>query len=75
MSLAGRAASLVAAVLMSACAVTPKAVDGLGGDTLSGRLAVRVEAAAGTPEELAAFSKSESETWAKVVKQAGIKAQ
>ena len=49
MSLAGRAASLVAAVLMSACAVAPKAVDGLGGDTLSGRLAVRVEATAGAP--------------------------
>ena len=34
-----------------------------------------LEAAPGRPEELAAFSKSESETWAKVVKQAGIKAQ
>jgi len=34
-----------------------------------------LEAAPGTPEELAAFSKSESETWARVVKQAGIKAQ
>jgi tripartite-type tricarboxylate transporter receptor subunit TctC len=34
-----------------------------------------LEAAPGTPEELAAFSKTESDTWAKVVKQAGIKAQ
>jgi tripartite-type tricarboxylate transporter receptor subunit TctC len=34
-----------------------------------------LESAPGTSEELAAFSKSESETWAKVVKQAGIKAQ
>ena len=43
------AASLVAAVLVSACAVAPKAVDGLAGETLSGRLAVRVEASAGVP--------------------------
>lgn len=49
MNLAGRLASLVAAVLMGACAVTPKAVDGIGGDTLSGRLAVRVEATQGVP--------------------------
>ena len=34
-----------------------------------------LEAAPGTPEQLAAFGKSESETWGKVVKQAGIKAQ
>jgi tripartite-type tricarboxylate transporter receptor subunit TctC len=34
-----------------------------------------LEAAPGTPEELAKFSKSESDTWAKVVKQAGIKPQ
>ena len=34
-----------------------------------------LEAAPGTPEELAKFSKAESETWGKVVKQAGIKAQ
>ena len=49
MSVAGRAASLVMAVLTSACAVAPKAVDSLGGDTLSGRLAVRVEATQGAP--------------------------
>jgi tripartite-type tricarboxylate transporter receptor subunit TctC len=34
-----------------------------------------LEAAPGTPAQLAAFGKSESETWGKVVKQAGIKAQ
>ena len=34
-----------------------------------------LEAAPGTPEELAAFSKAEHDTWGKVVKQAGIKAQ
>jgi len=34
-----------------------------------------LEAAPGTPEELAKFSKAESDTWGKVVKQAGIKAQ
>jgi tripartite-type tricarboxylate transporter receptor subunit TctC len=34
-----------------------------------------LESAPGTPEQLAAFMKRESETWAKVVKQAGIKAQ
>lgn len=34
-----------------------------------------LEAAPGTPEELAKFSKSESDTWGKVVKQAGIKPQ
>jgi tripartite-type tricarboxylate transporter receptor subunit TctC len=34
-----------------------------------------LEAAPGTPEQLAAFGKSEYETWGKVVKQAGIKAQ
>jgi tripartite-type tricarboxylate transporter receptor subunit TctC len=34
-----------------------------------------LEPAPGSPEELAAFMKRESETWAKVVKQAGIKAQ
>ena len=34
-----------------------------------------LEAAPGTPAQLAAFSKSESETWGKVVKQAGIKPQ
>ena len=34
-----------------------------------------LESAPGTPEELAAFAKSESETWAKVVKEANIKAQ
>jgi tripartite-type tricarboxylate transporter receptor subunit TctC len=34
-----------------------------------------LEAAPGTPAELAAFGRSESETWGKVVKQAGIKAQ
>jgi len=33
-----------------------------------------VEPAPGTPEELAAFGKRESETWAKVVKQAKITA-
>ena len=49
MSLQGRAACLVTAVLMSACAVAPKALDGLGGETLSGRLAVRVDAAEGAP--------------------------
>jgi tripartite-type tricarboxylate transporter receptor subunit TctC len=34
-----------------------------------------LEAAPSTPEQLAAFSKAEHETWGKVVKQAGIKAQ
>jgi tripartite-type tricarboxylate transporter receptor subunit TctC len=34
-----------------------------------------LEAAPGTPAQLAAFGKSESETWGKVVKQAGIKPQ
>ncbi len=34
-----------------------------------------LEAAPGTPEDLAKFSKAESDTWGKVVKQAGIKAQ
>ena len=34
-----------------------------------------LEAAPGTPEELAKFGKSESETWGKMVKQAGIKPQ
>ena len=34
-----------------------------------------LEAAPGTPEELARFSKAEWETWGKVVKQAGIKPQ
>ncbi|HEX6157817.1 MAG TPA: tripartite tricarboxylate transporter substrate binding protein [Burkholderiales bacterium] len=34
-----------------------------------------LEAAPGTPEELAAFMKREYETWGKVVKQANIKAQ
>ncbi|HEX6530820.1 MAG TPA: tripartite tricarboxylate transporter substrate binding protein [Burkholderiales bacterium] len=34
-----------------------------------------LEAAPGTPEELAKFSKAEWDTWGKVVKQAGIKAQ
>jgi tripartite-type tricarboxylate transporter receptor subunit TctC len=34
-----------------------------------------LEAAPGTPEELAAFMKREYDTWGKVVKQAGIKAQ
>ena len=34
-----------------------------------------LEAAPGTPEELAKFSKAESDTWGKVVKQAGIKPQ
>ena len=32
-----------------------------------------LEAAPGTPEDLAKFSRAESETWGKVVKQAGIK--
>jgi tripartite-type tricarboxylate transporter receptor subunit TctC len=34
-----------------------------------------LEAAPGTPAQLAAFSKSEYDTWGKVVKEAGIKAQ
>jgi tripartite-type tricarboxylate transporter receptor subunit TctC len=34
-----------------------------------------LEAAPGTPGELAAFGKTESETWSKVVKEAGIKPQ
>ena len=34
-----------------------------------------LEAAPGTPEELAAFMKREYDTWGKVVKQAGIKPQ
>jgi outer membrane lipoprotein LolB len=46
-----RLASLLAAVLMSACAVVPKGTDELGGDMLSGRMAVRVEASAGAPAQ------------------------
>ena len=46
-----RLASLVAAMLMSACAVAPKGGDDLGGETLSGRLAVRVDASAATPAQ------------------------
>ena len=34
-----------------------------------------LEAAPGTPEDLAKFSKAEWDTWGKVVKEAGIKAQ
>ena len=34
---------------MSACAVAPKTVDGFAGEPLSGRLALRVEAAEGAP--------------------------
>ena len=49
MSLMARAASLAAAVLMAGCAIAPKAIDGIGSETLSGRLAVQVEAAEGAP--------------------------
>lgn len=48
MSLKTFAASLAAAVLMAGCAIAPKVVDDAG-ETLSGRLAVRVDAAEGTP--------------------------
>jgi tripartite-type tricarboxylate transporter receptor subunit TctC len=34
-----------------------------------------LEPAPGSPEELAAYMKREYDTWGKVVKQAGIKAQ
>ena len=46
-----RLASLVAAVLMSACAFAPKGSDEFGAEMLSGRLAVRVEAASGAPAQ------------------------
>ncbi len=49
MSLRGCAAALAAAALLSACAVAPKLAEGLNGETLGGRLAVRVDAAEGTP--------------------------
>lgn len=49
MSLRGCAASLAVAVFLAGCAIAPKAIDGVGGETLSGRLAVRVEAADGVP--------------------------
>ena len=49
MSFASRLASLSAAVLMAGCAVAPKQIDAAGGETLSGRLAVRVEASDGAP--------------------------
>ncbi|MCD6042101.1 MAG: Uncharacterized protein K0R40_1704 [Burkholderiales bacterium] len=51
-------------------------VKALNSPDVKGLLAKQgLEAAPGTPEELAAFSKAEHDTWGKVVKQAGIKAQ
>jgi outer membrane lipoprotein LolB len=46
-----RLASLVAAVLMSACAVAPKGTDELDSAMLSGRLAVRVDASSSAPAQ------------------------
>ena len=46
-----RLASFLAAVLMSACAVAPRSADEIGGETLSGRLAVRVDASAAAPAQ------------------------
>ncbi len=56
MSWRHRGAALATALLMTACASVPQ-MEAPVGDTLSGRLAVRVDAAAGTPAraENAAF--------------------
>jgi len=45
----GRCVALCAALLLSACAVAPKGGDSLGSDTLSGRVAVRVDSVDGAP--------------------------
>ena len=51
-------------------------VKALNSPDVKGLLAKQgLEAAPGSPADLAAFSKAEHETWGKVVKQAGIKAQ
>jgi len=51
-------------------------VKALNSPDVKGLLAKQgLEAAPGTPEALAAFGKSEYDTWGKVVKEAGIKAQ
>jgi len=51
-------------------------VKALNSPDVKGLLAKQgLEAAPGTSEELAAFGKAEHDTWGKVVKQAGIKAQ
>ena len=49
MTFSGRCAALCAAMLVGACAVVPPVADGLDGETLTGRLAVRVEASEGAP--------------------------
>jgi outer membrane lipoprotein LolB len=43
----GRASALLAALLMGACASVPPGAPSVGGETLSGRLAVRVEGSDG----------------------------
>jgi outer membrane lipoprotein LolB len=43
-----RAAAALAAAVLAACASTPSAIDKLPGESLSGRLALRVEAGAGS---------------------------
>ena len=48
MSWRGRAAALGAALLAGACALVPPAPEGVSADTLTGRLAVRVEGIDGT---------------------------
>ena len=50
MTFRGRCAALWAAMLVGACAVVPPVADGPDGDTLSGRLAVRVDASEGVQE-------------------------
>ena len=49
MTLHGRCVALCAAMLVGACAVIPPVADALDGDTLTGRLAVRVEASESAP--------------------------
>ena len=49
MTFKGRCAALSAAVLLGACAGLPPTADAPGADTLTGRLAVRVEASEGAP--------------------------
>jgi outer membrane lipoprotein LolB len=44
----GRAAAALAAAVLAACAATPSAVDQPPGENLSGRLALRVDASAGS---------------------------
>lgn len=57
MSWRGRSAALIAALAMGACASVPPGVTPVAGETLAGRIAVRVEASDGVPvrSESAAF--------------------